>query len=410
MSRALARVRWEMGQTLLPDHFIAQEESLLAESALRFRMQGLPAHGVASLSWNETLLQEGILSLTQATLVMASGLLLELPGNARVAPLNLEVPGTAQVSAYLHLLDPKGGSAPGNGELESVPRLVNRLVLSADASYPEAVQSLKLLELKKDPEGLWRPSPDYIPPLLQVGTSPFLRTELDELLPALEVFQYKLMMDSASYLSGSGLFQVKQCLKAVYRMQRLLVNASKQVHPHPYVLFEALKDFYIEICLYRDSAPKDVAEAYEHDRLGPLFQNVLWPLKEQMQLAEKRSPYLPFTLRDGVYRLELPAEAKSAKAVYFLVQKNKIHREISLASFKIAGHSRLSMAHKLALPGIPLSKVDRPMLAHAFGPEVEFYQLELGEEWGNASREGVVAFFDRPDFNELEFYLYWSLV
>jgi len=45
MTDKLARVRWEMGQTLLPENFLAQEESLIADTILRFRMSGLPAYG-----------------------------------------------------------------------------------------------------------------------------------------------------------------------------------------------------------------------------------------------------------------------------------------------------------------------------------------------------------------------------
>ena len=50
----LARVRWKMGQTLLPEHFQALEESVGAEAALRFQVHGLPAYGVAGLAFIET--------------------------------------------------------------------------------------------------------------------------------------------------------------------------------------------------------------------------------------------------------------------------------------------------------------------------------------------------------------------
>jgi type VI secretion system protein ImpJ len=214
-------------------------------------------------------------------------------------------------------------------------------------------------------------------------------------------------MDSASYLSGSGLYAVKQCLKSVYRTQRLLANLKGQVHLHPFHTLEALKELYTEVCFYRDTAPRDVADPYHHDQLATCFKNVLGPLKEQMQLAQKRSPYLPFALRDGVYRIDLPAEIKEAKEVFFLIQKNQVSRTVSLATFKISAGARLSMIHKLALEGIPVKRVDRPALAQSFGSEVEFYQLGAGEEWDHGLREGAVSFYDRPEFDKLEFYLYW---
>ncbi len=411
MTGKLARVRWKMGQTLLPDHFIAQEDALSAEDALRFRMRGLPAYGVASLKWNANLLAQGILSVSAATIVMPSGQLLDVPENAQVAPLNLNLPGTSTVTAYLHLLAPGGGGgfADAGMDASAIPRLVHPIVLSADQGLADAIETIKLAELRKDPEGLWVLTDRHVPPLLLVGTSPFLASELDELAAALEGFEYKLVLDSASYLSGSGLWTVKQCLKSVYRTRRLLANLKAQVHVHPYTLWEALKDLYVEVAFYRDAAPRDIVEAYGHDQLAQSFAKVLVPLREQMTLAEKKSPYQPFSLRDGIYRVDLEPELKQAKDVYFLVQKAQMHRTVSLADLKLASLSRLPLVHRRALEGIPLQRIDRPALAASFGPEVEFYQLGLGEEWGHSVREGVVSFYDRPELAELEFYLYWYL-
>jgi type VI secretion system protein ImpJ len=105
MNDKLARVFWKMGQTLLPEHLLAQEDSLLANTVLRFRAQGLPSYGLGKLLVNETLLSEGIFSIQEMTLVLASGLLINIPGNATASPFNLNLPGTIKVSVYLHNLN-----------------------------------------------------------------------------------------------------------------------------------------------------------------------------------------------------------------------------------------------------------------------------------------------------------------
>lgn len=397
-----------MGQTLLPEHFEAQEEAFAYENALRSRLRGLPAFGIASMRWNDRLLAEGVLSITTATLVLQSGLLLDVPGNATADPLNLTVPGTSKVSAYLHLMSaPDESDAGWGGDDGSVPRVTYRIVLSADQSHAGAVESMKLAEFEKDPEGIWSLSPAYIPPLLLLGTTPFLRAEFEALGHSLEGFQYKLMMDSVSYMSGSGLYTVRQCLKGVFHMKRFLANLRGQVHSHPYYAYEALKDFYVEVAFYRDSAPRDVAEPYKHNDLATCFKSVLEPLAEQMQLAQKKSPYLPFKLQDGVYEVVAPSAVKEAKEVYFLIQKDQIHRTVTISDLKLASRSRLSTMHTWALAGVPLKKIDRPALAHSFGPEVEFYQLGGGDEWDRVVRESSIAFYDRAEFQDLEFYLYW---
>src|SRR5256885_277608 len=122
MDRELARVRWELGQTLLPEHFQAQEGALLQESALRFRLHGLPAYGIAALRWNENLLREGVVSILSATLVMPSGQLLEVPHNAAATSLNLNIPGSNTVTAYLHLLATPAADRDQEIGASAVPR------------------------------------------------------------------------------------------------------------------------------------------------------------------------------------------------------------------------------------------------------------------------------------------------
>ena len=411
MAGKLSRVRWQMGQTLLPEHFQAQEEALLAEANMRFRMSGIPAYGVAALKWNETLISEGVFSIQAMALVMPSGLLLDVPGNATASPLNLNVPGTVKVPVYGHVVgETSPGEDSGEGwnkeEQTTIPRVVYQLALSSEQSQPGAFETIKLAEFEKDPEGTWMLSRKFIPPLLQVGTSPFLMTEFDQFGDALELFQYNLALDAASYLSGAGLFRVEQCLKSVYQTQRFMANLRSQVHMHPYYVYEALKNFYIEVCFYKSVVPEHFASPYKHDELAICFQEILGPLEEQMKLVEVESPYLPFLFRDGLYQIQLPPEMREAKEVYLLVQKSQVSKVVSLEDLKLASISRIPLVHRLALQGVPLEKVDQPSFQHSFGPEVDFFRVIQGEEWDHALSELSLSFYDQPQLKEMDFYIY----
>jgi type VI secretion system protein ImpJ len=411
MAGKLARVRWQMGQTLLPEHFQAQEEALVTDTIMRFRMSGIPAYGIAALKWNETLIGEGVFSIQTMALVMPSGLLLDVPGNATSSPFNLNIPGTVKVPVYCHVVGETSPGEEGEGGWEAqeegtVPRVVYQFVISSEQSQPGAFETIKLAEFEKDPEGAWQVRRDFIPPLLQVGTSPFLMSEFDEFGEALELFQYNLALDAASYLSGAGLFRVEQCLKGVYQTQRFLANLRSQVHMHPYYVYEALKSFYIEVCFYKSVVPEHIANPYRHDELATCFQEILGPLKNQMKLVEVESPYLPFRFRDGLYQIELPPEMREAKEVYLLVQKSQVSKVVSLEDIKLAGISRLPLVHRLALQGIPLEKVDQPSFQHSFGPEVDFFRIIEGEEWDHALSELSLSFYDQPQLKEMDFYIY----
>ena len=412
MNDKLARVCWKMGQTLLPEHLLAQEDSLLANMVVRLRTQGLPSYGIGKLIPNETLLVEGVFSIQEMTLVMASGLLLQIPGNAAVSPFNLNLPGTAGVSLYLHILNEiptdNGGSGWEEDAESRIPRVMHRLALSSEQDYPEAMETLKLAEFSKNPQGAWQISRDYIPPLMQVGTSPFLRKDMEALAEALSLFQYNLYMDAVSYLSGDSLSSVKQCLKSVYRTQRLLANLASQVHLHPFYLYEDLSTLYTEVCFYRNTTPENITAPYNHDQLA-LINNIFDLLNKQMQLVRSLPPYLPFELRDNIYQLRLPDEIRQATNVYMLAQKDKVISQLSLGDLKLAALSRLPVVHKMALQGIPFKKVDHPSFQHSFGAEVEFYLLKEGEEWDHALNEMTVAFYNRPDLKEATFYIFWRI-
>ena len=410
MTPNLARVNWQLGQTLLPEHLVAQEEALAAEAVLHLRASGLPHHGLAAVAWSEDLLAAGVLSLRTLTAVFPSGALADVPGNARVAPLDLNAPGTAEVSAHLHLLaeppDADEEAAPASG---AIPRRLVPLALSCDPAAAGAVETIRLGLFRKDPDGGWRLSDAHVPPLLQVGASPYLARPLARVLAALDGLEVELLQEAAGALSGPTLADVKACLRGVHRLRRVLRAPQGQVRLHPYQVYEALRDFHVDVCLHRGAPVRHASDVYDHEALARLFDRVVEPLCEQMGVAAFRSPYLPFELREGAWRLDVPREYRGAREVYLLAQKPGAQRAVSLEALKLAAPSRLSIVHRLALKGIPVERVERPVAANLFGPEVEFHAVRPGEEWEHALRDGAVAFYAAPELDGVRFYLYWRM-
>ena len=402
-----------MGQALLPAHLRALEQSMLANSALRSSLQATPQYGLYRLRWNETLLVEGVLSLEELTLVLFSGLLLELKGNAQVVPLNLNISGTTLVPVYLHVRN----LPEKNGEHEAGPQTVKRdnvscwlwpLELSTEQENPDTQESFHLAEFEKQADGSWRLSSRYIPPLVCLGSVPFLKNEFTALSHKLEAYHYQLTQEIAAiYLSGEDLVNAKQCLKSVVQMQRFLINLFAQISPHPYTVYEQLKHFYVDLCFYHNNTPQFATAAYRHEQLAEVFRETLEPLNEHLQLSQLRSPYLPFTVSGGIVQASLPESIREAKEIYLLVQKGGVNKAVSLDGFKISAVTRLSIVHKFYLQGIPFKRMERPPFQNSFGPEVEIYHISLGEEWDHALDELALGFYADPKFTEENFFLYW---
>ena len=171
-----ARVHWHIGQALLPEHFYAQESGLREELNLRFRMNPAPFWGLGSLKWDSFQILEGIISIQEMTLVMPSGVLIDIPGNTGSVSFNLNTAGSSRAEVYLHLqggFDISRDDGMSAMNEDSVERVVQKVKLSTIPYSDTAVQSFKLCEFEKSVEGVWSPVASYVPPMVRVGTSPF---------------------------------------------------------------------------------------------------------------------------------------------------------------------------------------------------------------------------------------------
>lgn len=185
----LARVVWSMGQTLLPKHLSALEESLLANNAQHFNLHGLPGYGLAELRWNETLLIGGVLSLDAAKLVTPSGALLSLGDNAHCEPLNLNIADSILVTVYLHVVNPLESNIENKSrdltrQQNDVSCWLWPLNLSFEQDLSGSLECMRLADFEKQPDGAWILADRYVPPLLQIGTTPFFFGRVNRIGPA----------------------------------------------------------------------------------------------------------------------------------------------------------------------------------------------------------------------------------
>ncbi|MEM9493681.1 MAG: type VI secretion system baseplate subunit TssK, partial [Myxococcota bacterium] len=259
----------------MPSQFVAQQEALLRAMGVRGRLGGAPYHGVARLSWDEELQRQGALSLSALTVIFPGGELIDIPGNAVVNTLPFGETEENWVEVYAHLLAETvevtdDDEAGGGGDDTRITRVVHQLELSTSPGRSGARKSLKLARFDRHVDGTWRLGV-YVPPLLQIGTSPFLRDILradQELLQRLDIDFARQMRDP--FLGGEHVERLQRGSAAAYRLRSLLVDISGQIRPHPYDLFCALRDFYAEVCLLEKHA---VAEPipYDHEDIRGCF-------------------------------------------------------------------------------------------------------------------------------------------
>lgn len=410
VAQQTSRVYWFMGQALLPGHFYAQEQSLREEFHLRLRLLKAPFWGIGTLQWDDHQLLKGIISLLELSLVLPSGTLIDIPGNAMPAVLNLNAIGV-QASVYLHVLGEfrQHSASRGLGE-EGIERIFHKIELSTDEAPKAGGLSFKLAEVECSPDKVWSVRTSFIPPIIQIQReSPFFQPYLLRMNALLQSLQQTLRSEvQENHLAADNAASGRIALHGLYCLQAMLVDLDNHIYPHPHELYSALRTFYIDLCIHEGVIPGHVADhPYKHDDLAGCFSSLLERLEEQARLSSRDAPYKEFLRQEGLLVCELPRELRSAKKIFFLVQKPQVTTKIDLARVKLASESRIHTVYEHALRGIPYQHLEWVPFQHGLASSVEFYGVTPGAEWDHAVREGKVVLFDSPHFQGARFYLYW---
>jgi type VI secretion system protein ImpJ len=426
LSRSLCRVRWRLGQALLPEHFFRQEFSLRQEWELRFGQLALPSWGVGLVEWDEALIPRGFAKLGKLMLVFPRGQLVHVPGNAQPVHFDLNTAEGVEVALYAHLL-----SAPDSvrddeaaGDAAGVELLLHKLELSPEPGHPGAIDSVKLAEFSKRPDGRWSQRPSYVPPLLLLSAAPaFFRATLDRLLGVVQRWQELLLADIETHaLATEKVVRAQECLRRSHQAIAALAHIDAE-NPFrheeaggavnaaaPADVYRWVQELYIDIHTYQEDPrqpPRLAGAPYDHREPFACFERLLGDLDRRTELPRGQTPYVAFTAAGEAAVATLPREAREAKEVYFLYHRRGPAVREELRGLKVACRARLETVHRHALKGIPLRRVQPVPFRHSFAPEVEFYQLLPGEEWEHALRQGTLAYFTEGALKDGQAYLYW---
>ncbi len=405
-----APVRWTMGQPLLPEHFEAQEQALRDEFLVHLGHLGLPRQGLARLRWDVAQLSAGVVRIQDLTLVLPSGRLIDIPGNCPPLSFDLESVGDPIVPLRIARFD-EGDTATQNRPSGAIERRVETARLIGKTTGAPGAELFPLGEFTKDVEGAWTVDARYIPPCLSVRETPFFVNIVDRLHGWLERFHEALRTElRENFLAGHLVLSAQQAMRSVFQLRGWLADLTQDLDPHPYELFDAVRRFYIDVCIYRELKPAAADTPYDHLALAECFgqlASAVEPLLVRGAGQGGQASYVGFTHEDGMLVARLPREIGRSRQVFVLVQKSAADRPIDLMRHKLASPTRLALVHQRSLRGIRIFRVDSPPFHHDFSSDVAFFGLELEDEWDHAVGERALALYDRPALKGLRFFVYW---
>lgn len=419
-------MHWRLGQALLPAHLERAEEASARALALRFAQLGPAPWGIGDVRWDEVMLARGIVRLEQLFVLMPRGRLVHVPGNASAAPLDLGAAETSEATVWLHLLRDPGYERedPRASDLEAVELAVDRVELTLSPAHPGAVDALALARVELGPDGTWRVSPRYVPPLLSLAAWPAaFAALLARVRRILAAWEDLLLGDlDAHVLSTGKALRAHECLRrsrlcAWFFTQldaaapaRGVGTAAAPLDVHPFEIYRRLVDLHLDVHGYHSAAadvPALAARVYDHADLVGSFEPLLADLEDRTRLPHGRAPYAPF-LRDGrVFAVALPERAETYR-LYWLVRRADGVARDALRSVILAAPGRLEIVHRHALRGVAARALPRVPFRHDFDPDVEFFELVAeGDEWPYALQERRIAFLAEGPVTRCDSYLFW---
>ncbi len=407
----LKRVGWQIGQPLLPLHLVAQENSLLAHLDFFIKSQGIPVYGVGQLKWDDTLLFQGVVSISKLTVVFPTGEVVDVPENGKISVFDLNKVGKNQVSLYLHLLKDSADQElfVDEQEDEKVNFVLNQLELSTESHLFSTRTSFKLADFEKDVENRWKLTENFAPPLFSLNDHPFLLNKLFRLRTIIESFQKELEQESATgKIFEQRTIETKLCLIEVAKLRRFLLNVERGVMTHPYYLYEQISQILDTLALIYIDHPDLNIIPYQHEKLAPLFSKLIEFFLQYLKPKSERLSSLQFEKRDHCYVSEkLPQELYETREIYFIVQPVDPKQKSTMEGLKLASYTRLANVYRFALTGIPLLRLDAAPFNNNFSKYASIYKVEKDLEWDHALSEGRVAFSVHDTKEELQAFLYW---
>ncbi|WP_133470987.1 type VI secretion system baseplate subunit TssK [Paraglaciecola marina] len=420
----LAPVSWQLGQTLLPEHLLAQETALTGEIRLRYHVNGLPGYGISKLEWDEYLLAKGNLRIKALGLFTRNkSTLIDFPGNADIISLPVEFAdsGRAKIFYFVLQIDQETNQPQLHLTAKAIPRRLFKIVLSQLPNLPEeyngtrdnhsVIEQGKLAEFVQTPSGQWKLSERYIPPLLQIGACEFMQSPLQQLKVLLDKYLAELKNIYEQQLPELRRFEIKHCANQLIQTRQYLANHltvaknSGEIRLHPYFLYMQLQQLDGELGTFRGEWLNSVTHNYKHDDLHGTFKRVFRSIISQLTFHSRNNQCVELILKDGCYQAILPATLEQYDRLFLVIncaQQPSIKDEQLPC---LSSYRRMPILFNYSLSGAPLKTVKHSALTHFFGQNSQGFELMAGEEFTHIKHDRSVAFLAQPEFEHYNFYI-----
>jgi type VI secretion system protein ImpJ len=298
-----AKVLWGEGLFLRPQHF--QQQDHYHETRLQRTAHALHPYlwGVQAVEWDSMALKANVLRLHALSAIFRDGEMSDAPASDPLPPavdLGTLPPSVQEITYYAALPalapDSSNCAAPGTPQqgaryvpAERPTQDMYTQAASADLSYlRKAVRLVSdleprggyecfpLIRLRRVASGGFEADPAFIPPSLSVASAPRMKTQLEQLMDALQAkigaLQGHMREPSRNVIEfRSGDVSAFWLLHTVSTASATLMHYLRHPALHPERLFESMLGLAGALMTYSKSYSLGQLPAYQHEEQGLCF-------------------------------------------------------------------------------------------------------------------------------------------
>jgi len=442
-----APVVWKEGLFLQPQHFQQWERFLLSHVDERITSSTPFAYGLTTFQWDEDAAEHGSFSVKHCSGILPDGTVFEMPQTSRLpSPRPFQEhfsPDQQFLNVYLALplsVEGKANFAEEKSDGALRVRFNGRTISVTDevsGGEPKPIQLgyhnfrivfgdetldnqtfIQIARLVRDATGSIVVDKAFVPPLLHIGASVYLMTEIRSLLELLWAKADSLSGGRRQRAGGAADFTAAdessfRVLQTINTYTPLLRHYHSQPQVHPHKLFELLTMFCGALATFSAEISIRNLPVYDHTKPADLFRDFSRIIRTILS-AEISSGCVPIKVEQiapATYVARVPDEKLFAVSRFYLGLTADVPEKELLMSvlqrIKMSSRDRLEILIPSAMPGLTLVHVANPPHGLSTKPGYVYFGMEqAGDFWQGIQASGSIAFYFPADLPGLNMEMY----
>lgn len=432
------------GTFLSPQHLQTQDRFL--ESNLRFQLEALSYQpwGFSELQINQEALAAGNFTITRATGIFPDGLVFDIP-NSDLAPHGVPLaeqfdPDQQELGMYLGIPDHRDRGLnvsmsarefdtryraetamlrDENSGMSEKPVQVarkNMRLLVGDREYG-GMSVLRLATVRRTPAGTFQIDPKFVPPLLDFSASDYLVSiarRLVEVLAAKSSLLSGTRRQRNLTLADFGTADIANfwLLYTINSNLPVLQHIFDTRRGHPEGLYAMMLSLAGSLTTFSTQIhPRDLPR-YEHDRLSQCFTELDDKIRILLEtVVPTNFVSLPLKLvQPSIYATSIADDKYLHNTRLYLAVSADMQEADLIAKtpylIKLCSANHIEHLVKHALPGVPLTHVQRPPSAIPVKLNYQYFSInQSGVAWEAVIRARNLAAYAPGDFPSPQFEL-----